>query len=104
MYYLSEEAWIDQHSSGNIKILVESADVIVVNSTVVNDDVNNTRSTAIEAISPSRASLSDVTNNHWLALQQQQQQPHVGTDSSSLFSRKVFIGGLPPDIDEGRVK
>jgi len=102
MYYLSEEAWIDQHSSGNTKILVESADVIVVNSTVVNDDVN-TRSTAIEAISPSRASLSDVTNNHWLALQQQQ-QPHVHTDSSSLFSRKVFIGGLPPDIDEGRVK
>lgn len=24
-----------------------------------------------------------------------------GSDSGERFSRKVFVGGLPPDIDEG---
>ena len=28
--------------------------------------------------------------------------PHsVGSDSQERYSRKVFVGGLPPDIDEG---
>jgi len=28
--------------------------------------------------------------------------PHSqGSESSERFSRKVFVGGLPPDIDEG---
>lgn len=29
--------------------------------------------------------------------------PHSqGSESSERFSRKVFVGGLPPDIDEGK--
>lgn len=29
--------------------------------------------------------------------------PHsVGSDSQERYSRKVFVGGLPPDIDEGK--
>lgn len=28
--------------------------------------------------------------------------PHQNGDRMERFSRKVFVGGLPPDIDEGR--
>jgi len=28
----------------------------------------------------------------------------TGSDSGERFSRKVFVGGLPPDIDEGEFK
>lgn len=29
--------------------------------------------------------------------------PHSqGSDANERFSRKVFVGGLPPDIDEGK--
>lgn len=27
----------------------------------------------------------------------------AGSEHGERFSRKVFVGGLPPDIDEGRV-
>lgn len=31
--------------------------------------------------------------------------PHSqGSDNGERFSRKVFVGGLPPDIDEGKSK
>lgn len=30
--------------------------------------------------------------------------PHSqGSDNGERFSRKVFVGGLPPDIDEGKL-
>lgn len=29
--------------------------------------------------------------------------PSQGSDNGERFSRKVFVGGLPPDIDEGIV-
>lgn len=30
--------------------------------------------------------------------------PHSqGSEGGERFSRKVFVGGLPPDIDEGKV-
>lgn len=28
--------------------------------------------------------------------------PSQGSDNGERFSRKVFVGGLPPDIDEGK--
>lgn len=29
--------------------------------------------------------------------------PSQGSDNGERFSRKVFVGGLPPDIDEGTI-
>jgi hypothetical protein len=56
-------------------------------------------SSSISSISSSSSSNIGNINNNYYTL------PVISTEcnkSSAIFSRKVFVGGLPPDLDQGK--
>jgi hypothetical protein len=57
-------------------------------------------SSSISSISSSSSSnIGNINNNNYYTL------PVISTEcnkSSAIFSRKVFVGGLPPDLDQGK--